>query len=181
MFFFSIFVLINFIDFGVNSECSKINVSSDLDPSLNGILSYDDGDYKNNDISGINWSLSYLNINEFVDDEEEFRYAYLTDINWSCFSIEFIKRSNFTITELGKSIPWDYCKCLNTCVVNMTFNMVSREFGIEDDAISISCLEESNGVNKNKNIIIAITTSVVIIVFFVIGCFILIKIKKFGN
>ena len=168
--FFTIIILLNFF---VNSEkCSEIMVSSYLDPSLNSTLKSENKDnYINDDMPSINRYLTYLDINQFDDNEEQFRYVYNTGISWKCFSIEFMKKDNFTVTELGKSIPWDYCTCLNTCVVNMTFNMVLREFNIEDDAISISCLKYDVN-NNNTNTIIAITASIVILLLlFAIGFF----------
>ena len=171
LFFFTIIILLNFV---VNSEkCSEIMISSYLDPSLNSTLKYENEDnYRNNDIPSIDRYLLYLDIHQFDDNEEEFRYVYNTDISWTCFSTEFIKKSNFTITELGKSIPWDYCTCLNTCIVNNTFNKVLREFNIENDAISISCLNYDVNTHTHTNTIIAITASIVIVfLLFAIGFF----------
>jgi len=166
--FFTVIILLNFVV--VNSEkCSEIMISSYLDPSLISTLKYENEDnYRNDDMPSIDRYLLYLDIHQFDDneEEEEFRYVYNTDISWTCFSTEFMKESNFTI-----SIPWDYCTCLNTCVVNNTFNMVLREFNIENDAISISCLNYDVN-NTHTNIIIAITVSIVIVfLLFAIGFF----------
>ena len=171
MFSFFTIILLNFVV--VNSEkCSEIMISSYLDPSLNSNLKYENKDnYRNDDMASIDRYLLYLDIHQFDDNEEEFRYVYNTDISWTCFSTEFMKKSNFTITELGKSIPWDYCTCLNTCIVNNTFNKVLREFNIENDAISISCLNYDMN-NTHTNTIIAITVSIVIVfLLFAIGFF----------